>query len=146
MKSVLVAVDHFKGTDSIVEKAAVLASAAACKLWLLYVAPPEPDMFGQQIGRKVVTDDVPESLADEYAQLSEIVTGLRRRGIDAEPILVRGNAVDCILEEARIHDVEFIVLGARGRGTLYRALVGSVSEGVLRGSSCPVLIVPSKAT
>jgi len=34
---------------------------------------------------------------------------------------------------------------AQGRGPLYRRMVGSVSEGVMREAKCPVLIIPSKA-
>jgi nucleotide-binding universal stress UspA family protein len=37
---------------------------------------------------------------------------------------------------------ELIVLGSSHHGTLGRVLVGSVSEGVLHGAPCPVLIVP----
>jgi nucleotide-binding universal stress UspA family protein len=65
------------------------------------------------------------------------------QGLDVDAVLVRGMAVQSILEEARVRDVELIVLGSHGHGAFYRAIVGSVGEGVLRGSTRPVLIVPS---
>jgi nucleotide-binding universal stress UspA family protein len=39
-------------------------------------------------------------------------------------------------------EVELIVLGSHGHGLLFDALVGSISAGVLRKSTLPVLIVP----
>jgi len=38
-------------------------------------------------------------------------------------------------------EVDLIVLGARGLGTMKRLLLGSISERVLRHAACPVLIV-----
>ncbi len=40
---------------------------------------------------------------------------------------------------------DLIVMGAHGRGGLYKRLVGSVSEGVMREAKCPMLIIPTKA-
>jgi len=33
-------------------------------------------------------------------------------------------------------------MGRRGKGKLRRAVLGSVVDGVLRGATCPVLVVP----
>jgi nucleotide-binding universal stress UspA family protein len=47
-----------------------------------------------------------------------------------------------ILDEATGRRVDLIVVGSRGAGAVPRFLFGSVAEGVLRGASCPVLVVP----
>jgi len=47
-----------------------------------------------------------------------------------------------IIDEATGRGVELIVLGSRGAGAVPRFLFGSVAEGVLRGASCPVIVVP----
>jgi nucleotide-binding universal stress UspA family protein len=142
LKDILVALDFSNHCDDVVERAANLAQASGSKLWLLHVGPPEADLFGRQLVRKVVTDEIPEALREDGERLERTVSVLRERGLQAEGILVRGMPVESILEEARIRDVETIVLGAHGRSPLYRAFVGSVSEGVLRGATQPVLIVP----
>jgi nucleotide-binding universal stress UspA family protein len=36
------------------------------------------------------------------------------------------------------------MLGSHGHGALFHLLIGSVSEGVIRQASCPVIIVPAK--
>jgi nucleotide-binding universal stress UspA family protein len=42
---------------------------------------------------------------------------------------------------AERHGCDAIILGARGLGTLRSALMGSVSQGVLKASRLPVTIV-----
>ena len=46
-----------------------------------------------------------------------------------------------IVELAQGIDAGLIVMGSRGQGRLRRALVGSVSESVVRHAHCPVTIV-----
>ena len=52
-----------------------------------------------------------------------------------------GAPADEIVAAATHVDADLIVLGARGRGTMKRLRLGSVSEKVLRDARCPVLIV-----
>ncbi|MBW2274656.1 MAG: universal stress protein, partial [Deltaproteobacteria bacterium] len=51
-----------------------------------------------------------------------------------------------ILAEAKRLAADMIVMGSHGHGALYRALLGSVSEGVLHKATCPLTIVPGRAT
>jgi nucleotide-binding universal stress UspA family protein len=142
VKDILVACDFSNHCDEVIERAANLAQASGAKLWILHVGSPEADLFGRQLVRKVVEDEVPEALREDAERLEATAVALREKGLQAEAILVRGTPVESILEEARVRDVETIVLGAHGRNPIYRAFVGSVSEGVLRGSTGPVLIIP----
>jgi nucleotide-binding universal stress UspA family protein len=56
---------------------------------------------------------------------------------------VEGEAAETMLKEASKLDADIIVVGSHGRGTMYQVLVGSVSEGVIHRSECPVLVVPT---
>ena len=38
-----------------------------------------------------------------------------------------------------------IIAGSHGKGTMRRLLVGSVSEGLLQNTECPILIIPVRA-
>jgi nucleotide-binding universal stress UspA family protein len=51
-----------------------------------------------------------------------------------------GAIVDCAEKEA----VDLIVMSSHGRTGLSRMLIGSVTDKILRGAPCPVLVVPSK--
>ncbi len=55
--------------------------------------------------------------------------------------LAEGEPVDEIVKKAKRSQFDLIVMGARGLSTLKKLLIGSVSEGVLKKASCPVLIV-----
>ena len=50
------------------------------------------------------------------------------------------NPVDHILDSCKEHNVEMIVMGARGLGKIKRAILGSVSDQVIRKAKVPVLI------
>ena len=53
-----------------------------------------------------------------------------------------GEAYGAILDCADNEHVDLIVMSSHGRTGLARMLIGSVTDKVLRGSSCPVLVVP----
>ena len=66
---------------------------------------------------------------------------LRRRWPDAEAVVVDKGPVAGVLSEAERFGAHVIVLGWRGHGPIRRALMGSVSRGVVRGARCSVLVV-----
>jgi nucleotide-binding universal stress UspA family protein len=47
------------------------------------------------------------------------------------------------VDDARRHGVELIVTGTHGRRGLAHALLGSVSETVVRRTPCPVMVAPA---
>ena len=63
--------------------------------------------------------------------------GLKKRQlVDAgQPF---GAIVDCAEKEG----VDLIVMSSHGRSGLSRMLIGSVTDKILRGAPCPVLVVP----
>jgi nucleotide-binding universal stress UspA family protein len=67
-------------------------------------------------------------------------------GADVPPERVRsevtfGEAGQEILAAAERHDTDLIVTGSHGGGAMRRLVVGSVAAEVLRGATCPVLVV-----
>lgn len=145
MKNILVAVDFSKATDRILQATANLAKAVEARVTLINVAPREPDILGQQLTRKVVTEPVPEDVRERYDELMACAKRLQDADVTVSPLLVRGDRVRTVMREVEREEADLIVMGSHGRGALYRRIMGSVSEGVLREAKCPVLIVPSKA-
>ncbi len=139
MNTILVATD---GSPSAVEAARFgieLANEHESELVFAHVVP-ELDIVpvvGFQIGGAFPHDptlhDI-ELLEDAAALASE-------HGVVATTTLLRGETVQELLEYARAHDVDLIVVGSRGRGPITGTLLGSVSLELLRRSRRPVAIV-----
>jgi nucleotide-binding universal stress UspA family protein len=61
-------------------------------------------------------------------------------GRDAETRVIEGSPGSALCKLASDLAADAIVLGTRGRGQIRRALLGSVSDYVVRNSPCPVVI------
>ncbi len=142
MRRILAAVDFSEVSDAVVSHAASLAQAFSARLLLLHVAAPDPEFVGLEVGPQTVRDARADELRREHRELQRRASDLRDRGFNAEAFLIQGPTVDTILERAEHLDADLLVLGSHGHGAAYRALLGSISGGVLRRATVPVLIVP----
>jgi len=142
MKQVLAAVDFSELSEAVIERATGLARVFNAKLTLLHVAAGDPEFVGYDAGPQVVRDSRADQLRAEHHQLQERSEQLRAEGIETEALLVEGPTIETILEKARDLPADLIVLGSHGKGALKSALLGSVSQGVLRKAPCPLLVIP----
>jgi nucleotide-binding universal stress UspA family protein len=110
-------------------------------VWQSVTAYPLATLGG---GLAVVPDDVDEKIGDAAREAAErAAERARAAGFEATPLSVEatGAVWQTILETARAHDAELIVVGARGLTGVQHALLGSVSEKVARHADRPVLVV-----
>lgn len=56
-------------------------------------------------------------------------------------VVTHGDVVECIVNEARSHQIDLIVMGYHAKGRLEEAVTGSISRSVLRKTEVPVLLV-----
>ena len=140
----LVALDLSEPTELIVKKAQELAKEMSAQVWILHNAEPAPDVLEFRVDPQTARDSLAERFCREHRQIQEIAKRLRKEGLEAKALLVRGPTVETILKEASDLDVDMIIVGSHGRSAVFQLLVGSVSEGLLRKSRCPVLIVPTR--
>jgi nucleotide-binding universal stress UspA family protein len=145
VKRILAAVDLSDITDEVLERAASIAAAFTARLMLLHVAQPDPDFVGFEVGPQSVRDAQAHELRDEHRECQRRAKELRGHGIDAQAYMVQGPTVEMILERAEHLEADLIVVGSHGHGAVYRAVLGSVSEGVLHRAKVPVLIIPSRS-
>ncbi len=145
MERVLVAVDLSPATETVLRVAEELASSLGAELRLVHVAAPEPEFVGYDVDSPALRDTHAAAYREEHRRLQDLAEAARGRGGTVKALLIQGPTVEKILEEAERLDAGLVVVGSHGRGALARVLLGSVSEGVLRGSRRPVLVVPSRA-
>jgi nucleotide-binding universal stress UspA family protein len=139
----LVAIDFSELADRIIGEAEKLAKNLSAKLFLLHVIPPSSPVI-DLLPNVETLSFLPLSDTPESAKLLTIATKLRMNGIDTTAIIAQNNEVTAIIEESEKNGADMIMLGSHGHGALFHLLVGSVSEGVIRQASCPVIIVPLK--
>ena len=139
----LVAVDLSESTKKLVNMAEEIAKALSAKVWILHNAEPPPEVLEFTADPQTARESRANKFRGEHRQIQEIADRLRQAGLDATALLVHGATVETILKEASDLNVDIIVVGSHGRGAMYQLLMGSVSEGVLRNSRCPILVVPT---
>ena len=144
MINILAAIDFSEISSTVIDQAAAIAKSFSSKLWLIHVAAPQPDFVGYGTGPQTERDWRAQTLRKERRYLQDKALELEKAGIKVTPLLVQGATVETILKEAAKLKAEMIVIGSHGRSALYKTLVGSVGEGVVRQASCPVLIVPTR--
>ena len=141
--SLLVAVDFSSVSDDQLEIVGRLARPNR-EIYLLHVAEPDPTFVGMEAGPEEVRHQVAEEFKREHDQIHDLADRLREQGHEVNALLVQGPTIQTILEQAEKLEAEVIVVGSHGRGKLFDVVVGSVSAGVIRKSTVPVLVVPSR--
>ena len=140
---ILVCVDLSDSTEEIVKRIEELCRPLKAKVWLLHNAMPEPDTIEFKVDPIEARESLAKKFHQQHRQIQELAERFRKSGVDATALLVHGKTVDTILTEAADLDIDVIVVGSHGRGAMYQLLVGSISEGVLRRSGKPVLVIPT---
>lgn len=158
MDNLLAAVDFSQTTETVVAESAKLAKALGAKLWIVHVASDETQAMVYEATQfsgyspqfttmpgdvQLARDLSAEEIKREHNELLGISSKLREEGIDAQGLLLKGDAANLIIEKAAELDAGMIILGSHGHGLLHKAFLGSVSESVMRHAKCNVLVVPA---
>jgi nucleotide-binding universal stress UspA family protein len=133
---ILVALDHSAAGDRVIEAAKELAAGSTAKIWVLHLREREV------IGRLGLV--ATESDSESAAKVDGAVKDLADAGIDASAEVrdtVFGYAAREIIDDAKLHDVNLIVMGSRGRGDLAGLVLGSTAHKVIHLADRPVLVV-----
>jgi nucleotide-binding universal stress UspA family protein len=103
-------------------------------------------VMGTGIAGGVMSATEFERLEHERGQGARAVVDRARSTLglpDAETMIVTGSPGPGLCDLARSIDASVIVMGTRGLGGIRRAVLGSVSDHVVRNAPCPVLTIGS---
>ena len=141
--NILVALDLSSASQKILDKAKTLAIALPAKVCLLHVIEGEPDFPDDEPDLQNSSVQDQQEFPQEHKNLQKEVDGLRQSGIETKGLLSQGSVVDVILQKSKQLEIDIIIVGTHGHGGVHHMIFGSVSEGVLRNTSCPVLVIPT---
>lgn len=134
----------FDGSDEsllAVQHAAYLARRAAAGLRLIAVHEPELIFGMEHISAAYSIEELAKYERARLARELETVATAVPPGVDVHQELLEGSAVEA-LAAAADKGVDLLTVGSRSYGPVRRVLLGSVSSGLVRSSSAPVLVVP----
>lgn len=144
---VLIAVDESPEGAAAVEAAAGLLDPERSSIRLFsVVAVRVPAFAGGPVtgfASPGFDDRLEAELTEERRRhIEHMAGGLREAGFDTDARVTLGAPVKRILEEARDTGASLLVVGARRRGAMDRALVGSVSDQVVRYAPAALIVRP----
>ena len=131
---ILVALDGSPDAEAALRHAVILARDQNARLTLLTVAPPVATPVG-------AAASAPPDLLDIHSKILREATESLPEDIGVTTRLERGDAAETILRVVSEDGQNLIVMGSHGHSRFHRALLGSVSERVLRASAVPVLLM-----
>jgi nucleotide-binding universal stress UspA family protein len=135
-RNILVAIDGSPDATAALRHAAALARDQNALLTLLSVAP--------NVSSATATAGAnPDDPIDFYARILREAVSTLPADTGVKTLLERGDPADAILATADREGSDLIVMGSHGHGRFVRALIGSVSERVLKTSAAPVLLMRS---
>lgn len=62
-------------------------------------------------------------------------------GITVHEVVKVGNPSETLLDLSECYDIDMVIMGRRGKSTLERLSMGSVSQYMVSNAHCPVLVV-----
>jgi nucleotide-binding universal stress UspA family protein len=159
MENILVPIDFSAATARVLELAGQVAKSFGAEIHLVHVkelsAPVPPSAFGYGVAgmpelmpmsslpiAEPLLQPAPTDERDR-TKLTEWQMDIAQPGVRVtlhDPV---GDVVEEILRTGDAIKTDLIVMGRHGHGAMYNLIVGSVTEGVLKRSGRPVLLVPA---
>lgn len=140
LSRILVPTDFSAFSKAALEFAVVLAKQLRAKVVLLHVTEPSRSSRPAPIQ---IMDPV-RRRTDRLFQ--RFISACRAAEIVSERIVLPGDPVKGILDQAKRIKADLIVMGTQGRRGVKLLALGSVAASVVRKGNCPVLVVKNPST
>jgi universal stress protein A len=134
-KRILCPLDFSENSQFALGYASSLAMEAGAKLFLVHVDDSQVP-YDAGFAAYVATPNNTEILLERLREVRPT-----RAEVETQHELLIGHPADAIVDFAKNHDIDLIVMGTHGRTGLARFVMGSIAEAVVRRADCPVLTV-----
>jgi len=143
---VLAAIDFSDVTLKIIDYVRSHYCGTGHEIILMHAADPDPAFVGYEPGPQEEREFIAKHFHEEHQRIQQEAKDLRADSCNISPLLLQGAAAEKILAISNKSKAELIILGSHGHGAVFKLLVGSTTEAVLKDASCPVLIIPCRNT
>lgn len=156
IKKILCPTDFSDASYKAIEIANGLALKLKARLYLLHVMQDIPPLILSTSAPVGLPSAAPPPLAFDVkayraeqkkqtkSSLDDVIKKKISKKLKVQVITTCGSAVDEIVRIAKKQKIDLIVIATHGRSGFKHLLLGSVTEKVVRLSSCPVLTVRHK--
>jgi universal stress protein A len=148
IKTILVPTDFSEHARRAFERAWDLAVQLGAKLYVLHVQSESALRVAVKEGlfESCSTDEEVHSAVEQLIEqrFSQTLSGVDRSSIAIEHTCRRGEPAAAIIAYAQEIGADLVVVGRRGMGLIQEmrvAVIGSVTESLIRKSPCPVVVV-----
>ena len=143
MKKVLIALDYDPSAKKVAKVGYQMAESMGAEVFLVHVfedlvvySLSYLNMGSLQLDTVIELKDASQQFLDKTKLL------LGHEAI--QTVVKEGDFADCIIETAKELDVNIIVMGSLSKRWLENIILGSVSERVMKQTTIPMFIVPTK--
>lgn len=142
--TIIVPVDGSDHSKKAIEHACAIAKVSDGKIVLLHVANIVSAIsnFDQTpITGGYVSEQLAKDMEETGREILEDAKKLLPEDVKAETEFEVGSPGPTVIEVAKKHNADLIIMGSRGLGLLKGIFMGSVSSYVTSHETCPVLII-----
>ena len=143
-KKILVPTDFSKYSDKALREAVDIAKKYSSKIYLLHVIDEHIQQCAVDycIGAYVIKKLQRGSLKASRDKLHEGINAIAdAKNLDVEIDVKEGIPSEVILSEQKKKSADLIVIASHGKTGILKNLIGSVTDKVVRGAKCPVIVV-----
>ena len=143
IKRVLIALDYDASSKKVAEEGFALAQALNAETILLHVVSELPVYYSAyNYAHEFRVDMLDDLKVSTQKFLDKVKKHLNDESI--QTMLVDGEIADSILKSAKEMNVDLIVMGSHSRKWLENIILGSEAETVLKKTTIPLYIIPTK--
>jgi len=143
IKKVLIAMDYDQTSQKVAETGFSMATAMNAETILMHVISEQPVYYSAYTYMRELKVDI---LGDLKVSTQEFLNKTKKLlGDDSiKTILKEGEISETILQTAKELNVDVIVMGTHSRKWLENIIMGSEAANVLKDTTIPLFIVPTK--
>lgn len=146
-KHIIVATDLTELSEPALRMAKSLAEPLGSRITLVHVLEPAPMPPGlEAFALEGMPIDWEERLLQGRSEaasrrMADLAAAETTPKVTVHWRLLQGQMPDALLEEIKALDGDLLIVGTHGRKGVSHLLLGSVAEKLMRGATCPVLVV-----